>query len=142
MTMEPPKAAAKAVKTNRLGLDLKVYKGADSTLCNGCGHDAITHSIIKSFYEYGVPPHRVAKLSGMLSVVSSDTNNFRRLCRGQQHHFRQRNTRDFLRFRFRISLVRRKLKRSRDLVTTSDGFNPTKLRGSPIFEAAIFHERS
>jgi 2-oxoglutarate ferredoxin oxidoreductase subunit beta len=68
MTTQPPsepKAPPKAAKTNRLGLDLKVYKGADSTLCNGCGHDAITHAIIKSFYEYGVQPHRVAKLSGI-----------------------------------------------------------------------------
>jgi 2-oxoglutarate ferredoxin oxidoreductase subunit beta len=60
-----PKPAPKPVKTNRLGLDLKVYKGADSTLCNGCGHDAITNAIVKSFYEYGVEPHRVAKLSGI-----------------------------------------------------------------------------
>jgi len=60
-----PKAAAKAVKTNRIGLDLKVYKGADSTLCNGCGHDAITNAIIKAFFEYGVQPHKVAKLSGI-----------------------------------------------------------------------------
>jgi 2-oxoglutarate ferredoxin oxidoreductase subunit beta len=68
MTTESPSAkgpAAKAPKTNRLGLDLKVYKGLDSTLCNGCGHDAITHSIVKSFFEYGVEPHRVAKLSGI-----------------------------------------------------------------------------
>ena len=41
------------------------YKGADSTLCAGCGHDAITSQIIKAFYEYGVEPHRVAKLSGI-----------------------------------------------------------------------------
>jgi 2-oxoglutarate ferredoxin oxidoreductase subunit beta len=60
-----PKPAAKVTKTNRLGLELKVYKGADSTLCNGCGHDAITNAIIKSFFEYGVQPHRVAKLSGI-----------------------------------------------------------------------------
>jgi len=68
MTTESPSAkgpSPKAAKTNRLGLDLKVYKGLDSTLCNGCGHDAITHSIVKSFFEYGVEPHRVAKLSGI-----------------------------------------------------------------------------
>jgi 2-oxoglutarate/2-oxoacid ferredoxin oxidoreductase subunit beta len=68
MTTESPSAkspAPKAPKTNRLGLDLKVYKGLESTLCNGCGHDAITHSIVKSFFEYGVEPHRVAKLSGI-----------------------------------------------------------------------------
>ncbi|PYS43280.1 MAG: 2-oxoglutarate ferredoxin oxidoreductase subunit beta [Acidobacteria bacterium] len=61
-TMQPP-AAPK--HTNRLGYTLADYKGADSTLCAGCGHDAITSQIIKAFYEYGVEPHRVAKLSGI-----------------------------------------------------------------------------
>jgi 2-oxoglutarate ferredoxin oxidoreductase subunit beta len=41
------------------------YKGADSTLCAGCGHDAITSQIIKAFYEYGIEPYRVAKMSGI-----------------------------------------------------------------------------
>src|SRR3974390_246107 len=51
--------------TNRIGLMLQDYKGKDSTLCAGCGHDAITSQIIKSFFEYGVEPHRVIKLSGI-----------------------------------------------------------------------------
>ncbi len=51
--------------TNRLGLVLQDYKGKDSTLCAGCGHDAITSQIIKAFFEYGVEPHRVVKLSGI-----------------------------------------------------------------------------
>src|SRR3954466_287256 len=62
-TMQPPAAAPKNV--NRLGFTVADYKGADSTLCAGCGHDAITSQIIKAFYEYGVEPHRVAKLSGI-----------------------------------------------------------------------------
>ena len=62
-TMQPPAAAPKNV--NRLGFTMADYKGADSTLCAGCGHDAITSQIIKAFYEYGVEPHRVAKLSGI-----------------------------------------------------------------------------
>src|SRR5262245_25885654 len=61
--MQPPAAAPK--NTNRLGFTLADYKGGDSTLCAGCGHDAITSQIIKAFYEYGVEPHRVAKLSGI-----------------------------------------------------------------------------
>jgi 2-oxoglutarate ferredoxin oxidoreductase subunit beta len=52
-------------KTNRIGLGLNEYKGGDSTLCAGCGHDAITSQIIRAFWEYGVEPHRVAKLSGI-----------------------------------------------------------------------------
>jgi 2-oxoglutarate ferredoxin oxidoreductase subunit beta len=52
-------------KTNRLGLPLNDYKGGVSTLCAGCGHDAITSQLIRAFWEYGVEPHRVAKLSGI-----------------------------------------------------------------------------
>src|SRR4030095_5487165 len=60
-TMQPPPQK----NVNRVGLTIADYKGADSTLCAGCGHDAITSQIIKAFYEYGVEPHRVAKLSGI-----------------------------------------------------------------------------
>jgi 2-oxoglutarate/2-oxoacid ferredoxin oxidoreductase subunit beta len=63
-TTPAPAAAAKA-KTNRLGFDLNVYKGLDSTLCAGCGHDAITSSLIRSFYDYGIEPWKMAKLSGI-----------------------------------------------------------------------------
>ncbi len=51
--------------TNRAGLILQDYKGVDSTLCAGCGHDAITSQIIRAFFQYGVEPHRVVKLSGI-----------------------------------------------------------------------------
>ncbi len=52
-------------KTNRIGLALADYKGAPSTLCDGCGHDAITSQIIKACFELGIEPYRVAKLSGI-----------------------------------------------------------------------------
>ncbi len=51
--------------TNRIGLGLHDYKGKESTLCAGCGHDAITSQIIRAFFQYGVEPHRVIKLSGI-----------------------------------------------------------------------------
>jgi len=51
--------------TNRIGLTQADYKGSPSTLCDGCGHDAITSQIIKAFFELGVEPHKVAKLSGI-----------------------------------------------------------------------------
>lgn len=57
--------APRPKKTNRLGLTMADYKGAPSTLCAGCGHDAITSQIVKAFYEMGVEPHRVAKMSGI-----------------------------------------------------------------------------
>ncbi len=56
---------AAAPKTNHIGLTVKDYKGAVSTLCKGCGHDVITNTIISAFYEMGVEPHMVAKLSGI-----------------------------------------------------------------------------
>src|SRR5437899_182809 len=62
-TVQPPAAAPKHM--NRLGYTIADYRGADSTLCAGCGHDAITSQIIKAFYEYGIEPYRVAKLSGI-----------------------------------------------------------------------------
>ncbi|MHC5012748.1 MAG: 2-oxoacid:ferredoxin oxidoreductase subunit beta [Planctomycetota bacterium] len=57
--------AAPAAKTNRIGLPLAKYKGRPSTLCKGCGHDVITNTIVAAFYEMGVEPHRVAKMSGI-----------------------------------------------------------------------------
>ncbi len=61
----PKGQAGPAPSTNRIGLTLADYKGSPSTLCDGCGHDAITSQIIKAFYELGVDPYRVAKLSGI-----------------------------------------------------------------------------
>jgi len=59
----PPTPGAE--KKNRLGLSIDAYKGAESTLCSGCGHDSITGQIIKAFYELGIPPYSVAKMSGI-----------------------------------------------------------------------------
>ncbi len=56
---------AAAPKTNKLGLTVKDYRGGQSTLCKGCGHDVITNTIVSAFYEMGVEPHMVAKLSGI-----------------------------------------------------------------------------
>jgi len=50
---------------NHIGLTIQDYKGKDSTLCAGCGHDAITSQIIRAFFEYGIDPRRVIKLSGI-----------------------------------------------------------------------------
>jgi len=41
------------------------YKGKESTLCAGCGHDAITSQIIRSMFQYGIDPTRVIELSGI-----------------------------------------------------------------------------
>ena len=52
-------------KVNRVGLEPIAYKGNKTTLCAGCGHNAISERIIEACYELGVEPHRVAKLSGI-----------------------------------------------------------------------------
>jgi 2-oxoglutarate ferredoxin oxidoreductase subunit beta len=52
-------------KTNRIGLDIAPYRGSKTTLCAGCGHNAITERIIDAFFEMGVDPKRVLKLSGI-----------------------------------------------------------------------------
>ena len=52
-------------KTNRIGLAVMDYRGGKTTLCAGCGHNAISERIIDAMYEMGVKPERVAKLSGI-----------------------------------------------------------------------------
>jgi 2-oxoglutarate ferredoxin oxidoreductase subunit beta len=52
-------------KTNRIGLTVLDYRGGKTTLCAGCGHNAISERIIDAFYEMGIKPERVAKLSGI-----------------------------------------------------------------------------
>jgi 2-oxoglutarate ferredoxin oxidoreductase subunit beta len=52
-------------KINRIGLSVIDYKGGKTTLCAGCGHNAISERIIEAMYEMGVSPQRVAKLSGI-----------------------------------------------------------------------------
>ncbi|ACO34476.1 MULTISPECIES: 2-oxoacid:ferredoxin oxidoreductase subunit beta [Acidobacterium] len=54
-----------APKVNRLGLPILDYRGGKTTLCAGCGHNAISERIIDAFYEMGVQPERVMKLSGI-----------------------------------------------------------------------------
>src|ERR1700742_315302 len=55
----------KPVKSNRIGLQVLDYRGGKTTLCAGCGHNAISERIIDAFYEMGVQPERVMKLSGI-----------------------------------------------------------------------------
>src|SRR6202012_2986057 len=52
-------------KTNHIGLTVLDYRGGKTTLCAGCGHNAITERIIDAMYEMGVKPENLAKLSGI-----------------------------------------------------------------------------
>src|SRR5271167_3326789 len=61
-TTTPPPPGA---KTNYIGLQVLDYRGSKTTLCAGCGHNAISERIIDAFYEMGVQPERVIKVSGI-----------------------------------------------------------------------------
>jgi 2-oxoglutarate ferredoxin oxidoreductase subunit beta len=60
-----PKVHHPSLKANAIGLTRRDYEGAITTLCAGCGHDSITAAIIQAFWELNIPPHKVAKLSGI-----------------------------------------------------------------------------
>ena len=64
-TTTTPTPPSPAPKMNRIGLSVLDYKGGKTTLCAGCGHNAISERIIEAMYEMGVSPERVAKLSGI-----------------------------------------------------------------------------
>ncbi|MGA2276942.1 MAG: 2-oxoacid:ferredoxin oxidoreductase subunit beta [Terracidiphilus sp.] len=57
--------AASAPKVNHIGLPILDYRGGKSTLCAGCGHNAISERIIDALFEMGVEPERVMKMSGI-----------------------------------------------------------------------------
>ena len=60
-TPVPPKAP----KQNLIGLQVLDYKGSKTTLCAGCGHNAISERIAEAFFEMGIQPERVMKMSGI-----------------------------------------------------------------------------
>jgi len=61
-TPTPPETGK---KKNRIGLEMQPYRGGKTTLCAGCGHNAITERIIDAFFEMGIHPKDVIKLSGI-----------------------------------------------------------------------------
>jgi 2-oxoglutarate/2-oxoacid ferredoxin oxidoreductase subunit beta len=60
-----PSVRHPALQENALGLTRRDYEGAMSTLCAGCGHDSVTAAIVQAVWELDLPPHRIAKLSGI-----------------------------------------------------------------------------
>jgi 2-oxoglutarate ferredoxin oxidoreductase subunit beta len=60
-----PKLHHPRLPTNALGLTRRDYEGAVSTLCAGCGHDSISAAIVQSCFDLDLPPHRIAKMSGI-----------------------------------------------------------------------------
>jgi 2-oxoglutarate/2-oxoacid ferredoxin oxidoreductase subunit beta len=62
MSAAPPIANK---KLNHIDLEILSYRGGKSTLCAGCGHNAITERITEAFWELGVSPWGVMKFSGI-----------------------------------------------------------------------------
>src|SRR5215813_3108756 len=60
-----PKLHHPTLAKNQAGYTRRDYEGKFSTLCAGCGHDSISAAIIQACYEIDLPPHRLAKLSGI-----------------------------------------------------------------------------
>jgi 2-oxoglutarate/2-oxoacid ferredoxin oxidoreductase subunit beta len=58
-------SGAAGPKVNHIGLPIVEYRGGKSTLCAGCGHNAISERIIDAMFEMGVQPERVLKMSGI-----------------------------------------------------------------------------
>jgi 2-oxoglutarate ferredoxin oxidoreductase subunit beta len=77
-----PKFHHPSTAVNELGYTRRDYEGSMSTLCAGCGHDAISAAIIHACFELSLPPHRIAKLSGI--GCSSKTPTY---MLGQSHGF-------------------------------------------------------
>ena len=53
------------LQKNEIGLTVRDYEGAMSTLCAGCGHDSISAAIVQSLFELAIAPEMIAKLSGI-----------------------------------------------------------------------------
>ncbi len=65
MSDRKPEFRHPKLTSNAGGYSRRDYEGAMSTLCAGCGHDSTTAAIIQACFELSVPPHRVAKISGI-----------------------------------------------------------------------------
>src|SRR5258708_8509084 len=64
--MEPtPTSPDTGKKKNRIGREMQPYRGGKTTLCAGCGHNAITERIIDAFFEMGIHRRDGIKLSGI-----------------------------------------------------------------------------
>ncbi len=65
--------AGPSVQLNLAGLSKNDYRGAPTTLCQGCGHNSIANQIIAACYEANVAPERLVKFSGIGCSSKSPT---------------------------------------------------------------------
>src|SRR3954447_2387575 len=60
-----PVAVHPSTRRTDLGLTIRDYEGAMSTLCAGCGHDSVTAALVRALWELSTPPPMLVKLSGI-----------------------------------------------------------------------------
>lgn len=65
MSYIKPKFQHPRLPKNARGYTVADYDGSISTLCAGCGHDSISGAIRNACFLSSIPPHRIAKLSGI-----------------------------------------------------------------------------
>lgn len=61
------------VQVNLVNLSRQDYKGAPSTLCQGCGHNSIAAQLVAALYELNIIPEDVVKFSGIGCSSKSPT---------------------------------------------------------------------
>lgn len=72
MTEALPLAGATA-NVNLAGLSKNDYRGAPTTLCQGCGHNSISNQIVTALYEMNIVPEDIMKFSGIGCSSKSPT---------------------------------------------------------------------
>jgi 2-oxoglutarate/2-oxoacid ferredoxin oxidoreductase subunit beta len=65
MTTDVKPANGRPANVNRIGLTQQEYRGGESTLCQGCGHNSITAQIIAAAYDLALQPSQIIKVSGI-----------------------------------------------------------------------------
>lgn len=60
-------------QVNLVGLTKTDYRGAASTLCQGCGHNSIASQIVAACYELNIIPENLVKFSGIGCSSKSPT---------------------------------------------------------------------
>ena len=65
MTTETKPANGRPANVNKIGLTQQEYRGGDTTLCAGCGHNSITSQIIAAAFELSLQPSQIIKMSGI-----------------------------------------------------------------------------
>jgi 2-oxoglutarate/2-oxoacid ferredoxin oxidoreductase subunit beta len=72
MNQTLPMAGA-PTNVNLAGLSKNDYRGAPTTLCQGCGHNSISNQIVTALYEMNTVPEDVMKFSGIGCSSKSPT---------------------------------------------------------------------